>query len=257
MPTWNSDVYLRFTDQRTRPARDLAAPIALEAPARVVDLGCGPGNSTAVLAERWPDADLTGIDTSPTMLASARAATPSRRWLEADIATWVAERPVDVAFSNAALQWVPDHARLFPRLLEHVAPGGALAVQMPADTDATAHRVMRQMAESAAWQDHFVQSPRQWHVHPAGFYYDVLAPLARELDIWTTEYIHVLAGVDDIVEWYRGTGLRPWLDALPSASDRDLFVADVRAALAREFPARPDGHVLLPFKRLFLVAYRR
>lgn len=256
MPTWDSTIYERFTDQRTRPAVDLAARIALDAPARVVDLGCGPGNSTAVLAKRWPHAELTGVDSSTAMLAAARSAHKSIQWVEADISTWTSERPFDVVFSNAALQWVPDHARTFPRLMEQVARGGAMAVQVPANFDAPAHRAMRHVAQSAAWQDRFATAPREWHVHSAEFYCDVLAPHARELDIWTTEYIHVLADVAQIVEWYRGTGLRPWLDALPEQSDRDQFVADFRAVLAEEFQPRPAGNVLFPFRRLFVVAYR-
>ncbi|MGB7217327.1 MAG: trans-aconitate 2-methyltransferase [Vicinamibacterales bacterium] len=256
MPTWNSDVYKQFTDQRTRPAVDLAARVALDAPARVVDLGCGPGNSTAVLARRWPRADLTGIDSSAMMLAAARAAYPAGQWVEADIAAWITDRPLDVVFSNAALQWVTDHARVFPRLLEQVARGGALAVQVPANLDAPPHRAMRNIAQSAAWQNRFTSAPREWHVHPTEFYYDVLAPHARQLDIWTTEYLHLLASVDEVVEWYRGTGLRPWLDALASETDREQFVSDFRSVLTQQFQPRPSGDVLFPFRRLFLVAYR-
>jgi trans-aconitate 2-methyltransferase len=256
MPTWDSNVYGQFTDQRTRPASDLAARVAVDSPARVVDLGCGPGNSTAILAKRWPRAELTGIDNSAAMLAAARAAEPAGRWVEADIAGWIADRPFDVVFSNAALQWVPDHAMTFPRLLRQVARGGALAVQIPANVDAPPHQAMRNIGQSAAWQSRFTSAPREWHVQPTEFYYDLLAPHARELDIWTTEYLHLLAGVEDIVEWYRGSGLRPWLDALASPSDREQFVADFRSAVAQHFRPRPDGKVLFPFTRLFLIAYR-
>ena len=256
MPTWDSDVYGQFIDQRTRPAVDLAARVALDAPARVVDLGCGPGNSTAVLAKRWPRAELTGIDNSAVMLAAARAACPAGRWVEADIAAWIADRPYDVVFSNAALQWVPDHARTLPRLLEQVAHGGALAVQVPANSDAPPHRAMRNIAQSAEWQSRFTRDPREWHVYPAEFYYDVLAPHVRKLDIWTTEYLHLLANLEEIVEWYRGTGLRPWLDALARQADREQFVSDFRSVLAQEFEPRRGGEVLFPFRRLFLIAYR-
>lgn len=256
MPTWDSDVYRRFTDQRTRPAVDLAARVALDAPARVVDLGCGPGNSTAVLAGRWPHAELAGIDNSAVMLAAARAARPTVRWVEADIASWIPDQPPDVVFSNAALQWVPEHATLFPRLMAQVATGGALAVQVPANMDAPAHRAIRDVARSAPWRNRFTTAPREWYVHPAEFYYDVLAPHGGRLDIWQTEYVHLLSSVDDIVEWYRGTGLRPWLEALASDDDREQFVADVRSVLAPHFQPRAGGDVLFPFKRLFVVAYR-
>jgi trans-aconitate 2-methyltransferase len=199
---------------------------------------------------------LTGIDNSAEMLAAARAADPAVSWVEADMAGWITDRPFDVVFSNAALQWVPDHATLFPRLMAQVAHGGALAVQIPASVDAPAHRAMRDVAQSPRWQQRFTRAPRQWHVHPTEFYYDVLAPHARQLDIWTTEYLHLLPGVDEIVDWYRGTGLRPWLDALASEDDRQQFVSDFRSVITQEFPPRPGGDVLFPFRRLFLVAYR-
>lgn len=256
MPTWDTDIYGRFTEQRTRPAVDLAARVRLEAPARVVDLGCGPGDSTAVLAKRWPRAELTGVDNSAVMLAAARSRNPAGLWVEADIEAWIADRPFDVVFSNAALQWLPTHARIFPRLLEQVAPGGVLAVQIPANLDAPPHRAMRAIAQSAAWRHRFTSAPHEWHVHPTEFYYDVLAPHVRDLDIWTTEYLHLLASVDEIVEWYRGTGLRPWLDALSRQADREQFAFEFRSLLAQQFQPRPGGDVLFPFRRLFLVAYR-
>jgi trans-aconitate 2-methyltransferase len=208
------------------------------------------------LAKRWPRAELTGIDNSAAMLTAARAAYPTKQWVEADITAWIADRPFDVVFSNAALQWVPDHASIFPRLLEQVARGGALAAQVPANFDAPPHQAMRNIAQSAIWQNRFTGTPRHWHVQPTEFYYDVLAPHVRELDIWKTEYLHLFGNVDEIVEWYRGTGLRPWLEALPTESDREQFVADFRSALAQHFRPRPDGNVLFPFERLFLIAYR-
>lgn len=256
MPTWNSDQYLKFAGERTQPAVDLAARIALEAPQRIVDLGCGPGNSTAVVAARWPQARLAGADNSTAMLAAARRDHPQWEWFATDIGTWRAETPCDLVFSNAALQWVPDHARVLPHLLEQVAPGGALAFQVPANLDSPPQRLMRELAASSAWKGQFTAPPREWFVHPVEFYYDTLAPRVKRLDAWVTEYQHVLAGVDGIVEWYRGTGLRPWLDALPNDEVRQEFLAAYRARLAPYFPARADGKVLFPFRRLFVVAYR-
>ena len=260
MPSWNSDQYLKFAGERTQPAIDLAARIALTAPARVIDLGCGPGNSTAVLAHRWPSAGITGLDSSAAMLATARNDFPAWNWLESDIASWRAkaddDAPFDVVFSNAALQWVPDHRREFPRLLQQVAPGGALAVQMPANLDAPPHRLMRELAASAAWRAHFPTTPREWHVHPPEFYYDLLAPHAQRVELWTTDYLHVLDGLDGIIEWYRGTGLRPWIEALPDDATRTNFLGAYRARLVPYFPPRVDGRVLFPFRRLFVIAYR-
>ncbi|HVU25517.1 MAG TPA: methyltransferase domain-containing protein [Opitutus sp.] len=258
MPTWDSQQYLKFSAERTQPAVDLAARIALDAPRRVIDLGCGPGNSTAVLARRWPGVELTGLDSSPAMIATAQADFPEFAWHTGDIAAWSApaNAPFDVVFSNAALQWVPDHARLLPHLFAQVAPGGACAFQVPANFDAPPHRLMRELAASPAWRAHFDPPPREWHAHSPEFYYDLLSPVAARLDLWTTTYIHVLEDVDAIIAWYRGTGLRPWLDRLPDGAMRARFLAEYRAALAPHFPPRPDGRVLFPFHRLFAIAYR-
>jgi trans-aconitate 2-methyltransferase len=229
MPTWDSDVYKQFTDQRTRPAVDLAARVAPDAPARVVDLGCGPRNSTAVLARRWPRAELTGIDSSAMMLAAARAAYPAGQWVEADIAAWITDRPLDVAFSNAALQWVTDHLRVFPRLLEQVARGGALAVQVPANYDAPPHRAMRDIAQSAAWQNRFTSAPREWHVHPTEFYYDVLAPHARQLETFGQPSISIswlasMKSLSGIVAPACGPGSTPLPAKLTVSSSSPIFV---------------------------------
>ncbi len=259
MPTWDADQYLRFGDERTRPCQDLAARVALVSPRRIVDLGCGPGNSTQVLAQRWPGADLTGLDSSPDMIDAARATYPRGRWVVGDIAAWAAgdEGPFDVVFSNAALQWVEDHAAVYPRLLGHAAVGGALAVQVPHNQDGLAHRLMREVAASERFRSALPASRvREWHVHDPAFYYDALSPHAARLDVWETEYIHVMAGPEAIVDWYKGTGLRPFLDALASDADRTKFTADYLERIRAAFPRRPDGRVLFPFRRLFVVAYR-
>ncbi|HEY6330437.1 MAG TPA: methyltransferase domain-containing protein, partial [Blastocatellia bacterium] len=221
MPTWNPDQYLKFADERNRPCNDLAAQIRISNPGRIIDLGCGPGNSTAILAERWPDAVIVGLDSSASMIEAARAAYPEREWVVGNISGWAAAGPggseesvaeglFDAVFSNAALQWVPDHAVLMPRLLNRVAQGGVLAIQMPANFDAPAHQAMRDIASSPRWSGSYPGGRvKEWHVHNPEFYYDVMAPHASRIDFWRTEYIHVMAGAEDIVEWYKGTGLRP------------------------------------------------
>lgn len=263
MPTWNSEQYLRFAAERTQPARDLAARVTLSAPQQIVDLGCGPGNSTAVVAERWPDAAITGVDSSPSMLATARREHPRWGWQEADIAQWcvataarpAAERP-NLVFSNAALQWVPRHAEVVDPLFDAVAPAGALAFQIPYTGEVSHQRRMRELAASPAWRGRFTSPPAAWAVEPLEFYYDALAPRATRVDLWITDYIHVLSGPEAIVEWYRGTGLRPYLEALPDDSARSAFLADYLAAITPDHPRRADGHVLMPFRRLFVIAYR-
>ena len=260
MPTWDAKQYLRFNDQRTRPCRELAARIAIEAPERVIDLGCGPGNSTSVLAERWPKAELTGLDSSPEMIANAKKAYPHLAWNTGDITVWAdkEQQTYDIVFSNAALQWVDDHAAIFPKLLARVGAGGALAIQMPANFDAPAHRIMRELAASRAWLDHFpADGVREWHVHDLAAYHDILAPIAAAVDFWQTEYLHIMADAAAIVEWYKGTGLRPFLDALAEDGQRAEFTAQYLERVRQAYPVRRDGRVIFPFRRLFLIAYQR
>ncbi len=259
MPTWDAKQYLRFNDQRTRPCRELAARIAIEAPARVIDLGSGPGNSTSVLAERWPGCELTGLDSSPEMVAAARKAYPQWTWRVGDITTWADEndQTYDVVFSNAALQWVGDHAVILPKLLARVAASGALAIQMPANFDAPAHRIMRELATSPAWREHFpAGGVREWHIHELADYHDILAPIAGAVDFWQTEYLHIMADAAAIVEWYKGTGLRPFLDALTKDQLRADFTAQYLEAIAQVYPVRRDCRVIFPFRRMFLIAYK-
>ena len=253
MPSWKADQYLKFAAERTQPCRDLAARVAIANPRRVIDLGCGPGNSTEVLAERLPLAKVTGLDSSAEMIAKARAAHPQWHWQAGAIEEWAdGVDGYDVVFSNAALQWVPDHHRVFPRLMARVTAGGALAVQMPGNFDAEAHRSMREVASRFPG----TEKVREWFTHGMEFYYDLLAPLAARVELWATEYVHVMDGPEDIVEWYKGTGMRPFLDALSDDAERARFTAEYLAAIRQGYPARHDGHVLFPFRRLFLVAYR-
>ncbi len=248
MPEWSATRYLKYADERTRPCRDLAARIDADAPRTVIDLGCGPGNSTAVLAERWPAARITGLDSSQDMLDAARRDYPSMQWVRDDIVEWAAAPGpvVDIVFSNAALQWAPDHATLFPKLLSR---GRILAVQMPAATDSPAQRLIRSLA-----RDRITEPVHDWHTHAPAFYYDVLAPLAVRLELWETEYTHIVDGPESIVDWYRGTGLRPFLAAMPEEC-RQPFLDDYLDAIRPHYPRRLDGRVLFPFRRLFLLAY--
>lgn len=253
MPTWDEAQYLKFADERTRPARELLARVPLAAPRQVVDLGCGPGNSTALLRERWPEARLTGVDSSPEMLRRARADLPDVEWIEADLAQWRPAQSPDLLFANAVLQWLPNHAVLLPRLFAQLAPGGVLAVQMPDNFDEPSHAWMRKLP--GAWSS-LLGSVRQGpRVLAAADYYDLLAPQARSVDIWHTRYEHVMADAAAIVEWVKGTGLRPYLEALPAEMRGDYERAYL-AAIDEAYPPRADGRRLFSFPRLFLVAQR-
>lgn len=256
MTTWNPHLYMQFGNERTQPSIDLANRVAVARPQRVVDVGCGPGNSTAVLRQRWPDTEIVGFDSSPEMIAAATAQHPAGTWLLADAATWTAEQPFDVVFSNAALHWLPDHAALVPHLFAQVAPGGALAVQIPTHERSAVHQRIRAIADEPQWQQRMDAARRALTIERPSFYYDVLQPLATRLDIWETVYYHVLESTDAIVEWIRSTGLRPYLEALESDEQREAFLAKLRAGVAEDYPRQRDGRVLLPFPRLFMVAYR-
>jgi trans-aconitate 2-methyltransferase len=259
MPTWNPDQYLKFDEERTQPCRDLVYRVANENVQRIIDLGCGPGNSTRVLAERWPDADIVGLDSSRDMIDKARATESDWTWIADDIAHWAetSSEVFDLVFSNAAMQWVPDHPTLYPKLLERASHGGAFAVQVPANFNGPAHRLMREMAASPSWRERMPGDRiREWHSNNFTLYYDLLAPICRRVDIWETEYIHSLPDAGAIVEWYKGTGLRPFLDALQSKSDREDFIAEYLEGIRKLYPPRPNGRVLFPFRRSFLVAYR-
>jgi trans-aconitate 2-methyltransferase len=256
MTTWDAQTYLRFGDERTQPSRDLAARVALDAPQRIIDLGCGPGNSTAVLRARWPAAALTGLDSSEAMLAQARADYPEGEWVLGDVATWRAEKPYDLVFANAVLHWLPDHATLYPQLLAQVAPGGALAVQIPTNYDSPIHHAIFAVAADVAWAARTARARAALTRETAGFYYDLLRPQATRIDLWETTYYHLLDDALAIVDWTRGTGLRPFLQALADDAERRHFEELVRARIVPAYPPQADGRVLFPFRRLFLVAYR-
>jgi trans-aconitate 2-methyltransferase len=252
---WDAGHYLRFADARTLPATDLLSRIELAAPSRVVDLGCGPGNSTAPLQARWPNAQVTGIDSSAELLAAARRDHPGIDFVAADIAAWQAPQPCDVVFANASLQWVGGHDRLVPRLFGQVAPGGVLAVQMPRNHDFATHRLMRQTAAEGKWRDRLAGAREPSPVKPPEFYYDLLAPRAAHFTIWETNYIQVMDGVLAIIAWLHGTGLRPFLARLTEA-ERPVFLERYAALLADAYPAQADGKILLPYPRLFFIASR-
>ncbi len=251
--TWDAALYRRFEDQRTRPARDLLAAVPLATARRVVDLGCGPGNSTELLARRFPQAEVTGVDTSPAMLASARERLAGCRFVQADIADWTAEQPPDLIYANAALHWVPGHETLIPRLLGMLAPGGMLAVQMPDNREEPSHRLMRQVAADGPWAPRLADAGEQVRVLPPAAYYDLLVGAGAAADVWRTTYHHPMASAGAIVDWVRSTGLQPFLSPL-DAAERASFLGRYEAAVAAAYAPCRDGMRLLLFPRLFLVA---
>ena len=253
---WRPDAYRRFEAERTRPAADLLARVPSGARRRVVDLGCGPGNSTALLAERYPKASIAGLDSSPDMLVAARARLPTVEFKQGDIVEW-SDRSADLVFANAALQWAPGHIGVMRRLAAELPAHGCLAVQVPDNEDEPSHALMREIAATARFRDKLVDAAAA-REPIGGFadYDDALSANCDEIDVWRTTYIHRLAGPDAIVAWFESTALRPFLNPL-DADQRADFLALYRAAIAEAYPARGGGGVLLPFPRLFIVATRR
>ncbi|CAO3431277.1 trans-aconitate 2-methyltransferase [Azospirillum doebereinerae] len=256
--TWSAAQYSKFEDERNRPIRDLLARVPDHAVAKAVDIGCGPGNSTALLRERFPGATVTGIDSSADMITAARKRLPDLRFDIADIAAWQgSDGPFDLILANASLQWVPDHAALLPALLDKLGPGGHLAVQMPDNLEEPAHRLMREVAADGPWAAKLADAHRaREDRHNAEWYYRALRDAGASADLWRTVYFHPLVGgAGAVVEWFKGTGLRPFLDPLDEAG-RAAYLARYEAAVAQAYAALPDGTVLLPFPRLFFVATR-
>jgi trans-aconitate 2-methyltransferase len=256
---WDPDLYLKFSDHRLRPALELLDRVPLRSPDVIYDLGCGVGQVTRIIAERWPSAAVCGLDTSKEMLTQAAAAPGKVRWVEGDIRTWAPEDPPDLIYSNATLQWVEEHRRLFPRLVGFLRTGGCLAVQMPLSWGAPSHRLMRETLATggpggrALGTEQLRQAvDRDW-VGEAQMYYDLLAPRSGSLDIWETEYLQILEGPDPVLEWLKGTGLRPVLHNLDD-QERDTFLMEYARRLRAAYPANADGRTPYPFRRLFIVA---
>jgi trans-aconitate 2-methyltransferase len=250
--TWDPDRYLAYADERGRPFLDLLARVGATDPRSVVDLGCGPGNLTVLLSERWPEARVVGLDSSPEMIAAA----PSDAGVDfavGDVRTWAPDEPVDVLVSNAVLQWLPGHLDLLPRLLDGVAPGGWLAFQVPGNFHEASHTLRDEIAGRAPYAEHTagVETP---DAHDAATYLTALRDLGCEVDAWETTYLHVLTGEDPVFTWVSGTGARPTLQALPDDL-RAAYEEEFRAALREAYPER-DGVVLMPFRRVFVVARR-
>ncbi len=254
--TWSAGQYLRFEDERTRPVRDLLAAVPTRNPRRTIDLGCGPGNSTEVLRDLFPGASVNGLDSSTAMIEAARKRLPDVPFAVADIRAWQPTERYDVMLANAVVQWLPDHETLLPRLVSLLDDGGSLAVQMPDNLDQPSHTLMRDVARDPRWvnREQSALADRTTLGVPA-WYYALLRTHAQRVDVWRTVYHHPLAGVEAVVEWFKGSALRPYLAPLSDA-EAAAFLDRYRTLLADAYETQPDGTVLLPFPRLFLVATR-
>ncbi len=254
MPQWSPEQYLKFADERTRAARDLLAQVPLRNADFVYDLGCGPGNSTELLAAAYPAARLVGVDHSPEMLAKARQVLPKIEFVEADLNLWTAEANADLLFSNATYQWLPDHLTILAEALRGLKAGAVLALQMPDNLGEASHLAMAEAGLNAPYAEKLREASKARAVLPAPRdYYAALKPLCSRLDIWHTVYNHPLDGIGGIVEWLKGTGLRPFLSCLNPTEQMD-YLARYQAILTKHYPLQADGKVLLRFPRIFIVA---
>ena len=254
---WSAAQYLKFEDERTRPARDLLAQVPDDLVAGTVyDLGCGPGNSTELLVGRFPGRGVRGVDSAADMLRAARARLPGVDFVECDLARWVPPEPAALLYANAVFQWLPDHVALLERLMDGLRPGGVLAVQMPDNLEEPSHLLMEESALAGPWRGAFADgTPRRKPLPAPAAYFDALGPKAARVDVWHTSYNHPMADAGAIVEWVKGTGLRPYLDRIP-AGERDGFTVDYERRIAAAYPPMADGRRLLRFPRLFIVAVK-
>lgn len=254
---WDPRQYRRFAGERSRPFFELLARVGAERPRLVVDLGCGPGELTATLAARWPEAAVLGVDSSPAMIEAARAGQPADGRLSfrlGDATEWEPDAPVDVLVANAVLQWLPGPLDVLARWAGLLPPGGWLAVQAPGNFDQPGHALMRELAASARWRPLLDGVVLNRQAGDPADYLDVLAGAGCEADAWETTYLHVLPGGNPVLDWYKGTGLRPVIDALPRGQAAE-FIAEYGDRVRQAYPARPYGTVL-PFRRVFVVARR-
>lgn len=251
---WDAEQYEKFRGERTRPFFDLLSRIPDESYRSIVDLGCGTGDLTAALADHWPEARVIGVDTSDEMLAAAgERAEPGRLdFVKDDIATWRAAQPVDLIVSNAAFHWVPDHDALIGRVAACLGPKGVLAVQMPANFESPSHTLLQETAADGSWAGKLEGRLRHDIVLPPGRYVDIAQARGLRIDAWETVYQHVLPGKDAVLEWVKGTALRPLLKELEGA-ERDEFLSVYAAGLRAAYPETPSG-TIFPFRRVFFVA---
>lgn len=252
MTSWDPNQYLRFSDQRLRPALDLLAHVPLESPKLIYDLGCGPGTVTAHIKSRWPGAEVVGVDASEDMLAAGRAQYPEIDWQVADLKTWNPRTAPELLYSNAALHWLGDHAMLFSRLVSLLPPDGVLAVQMPRNFAEPSHTTIFETIRAHSWEDRLLSLINETPTLEPTFYYDLLRPLVASLDVWETQYYQVMDGENPVVEFTKGSFLRPILEAL-TEEEAEEFLREYAERVAPHYPRRADGTTLLPFRRLFLM----
>lgn len=250
---WNPDLYLRFQKERTQPSIDLVNRLEMEAPKKILDAGCGPGNSTEILFKRWPNAELTGLDVSEEMIKKARESYPDQHWVHSGIMEYNKPAYFDLVFSNAVLQWLPDQDNLVTHMVSLIKPGGILAVQVPQNQNSPLHRALGQVAAQAEFKDYTREAREALHYRSGSYYYNALTPLLEDLSFWETTYYHVMENHEDLIQWYRSTGMRPYLQALPNEEMRENMLNQVLSQCCQAYQPEQDNRIIFPFNRLFFM----
>ncbi len=254
---WDPKLYLKFSDERTQPSIDLVNRIRFaKAPENIIDLGCGPGNSTQILAEKWLNSKITGLDNSASMIEKAKSDYPKQEWIIADAATFISKKKYDLVFSNATIQWIPGHKRLLERMLDLATENGVLAVQVPKFRDLAIWQAIDKVSKSGKWAKVTKECDEIFTYEETGFYYDILSKLVPVVEMWETTYIHIMDSHPAILEWSRSTALRPYLGRMKSEAEKKEFESDLLGEIRKKYRAQSNGKVLFPFKRLFFIAYK-
>lgn len=254
--SWDSKQYLKFQKERTQPSIDLADRLTVQSPERIIDIGCGPGNSTAVLKKRYPDAEVIGADNSENMISEAKEKYPDIEFLLCDASKDLENitGKFDIVFSNACIQWVPDHPKLLREMLSLLKEGGELAVQVPMNYNEPIHKIINETVRSEKWRE-FFSKPRIFYTLAPEKYYDILSEFSSDFEMWQTAYFHRMKSHYDIIEWYRSTGLRPYLESL-SPADKEEFERDILAKIEKAYPKQANGEIIFRFPRLFFKAVK-
>lgn len=253
---WNPELYLKFNKERTQPSIDLAIRINIENPRKIIDIGCGPGNSTNILSKRWPDSKIVGIDNSAAMIESAKNNYPDIDWRIADASRIETNEKYDIAFSNATIQWIPDQKKLLADLIDILEDNGALAIQVPLFNAMPVSRVIESVSLKQRWKKKTDGASDVFTFHNSDFYYDALSVKVNSIEMWETSYFHIMPSHQTIIEMLKSTGLKPFLDRLDSDEDKIDFEKDVLSEIKQAYPAQNDSNILFPFKRLFFIAYK-
>lgn len=254
MADWDSSKYLKFKNERTQPAIDLVNRINIEKPQKILDIGCGPGNSSEVLARRYKNADIFGIDSSPAMIEAAREKHPDIQFMQCDANRdlHLVDRNFDIVFSNACIQWIPDHYTLLKNMMSLLRPGGVMAIQTPMNYNEPIHQIIKEISTNKKWSSKF-ENPRIFYNLTQSQYYDLLSDLSSDFSMWQTTYFHKMKSCGDIMEWYRATGLRPYLEVLSEADKLD-FEMDIYNKLLNAYPKQKNGEIIFRFPRFFFIA---